>query len=647
LRDVAVLLAASVPILFIARALRMPTILGFLVTGVLIGPHALGLLQDPKSVEEIAEIGVVLILFFVGLEFPLSRLRDLGRGALLSGTLQVVLTVVAVTVATYRFTDTLGTAIFYGFLVAFSSTAVILPILIARGEMNAPYGSRTLGVLLLQDLAVIPLVLVIPALAAGASDAPNRIVLQVGIAVVGMAAILLVARFIVPRFMERIGRLGSQEGFTAGVVIIVIVLIAAAQKAGVSAAMGAFAAGIVLAETQYVHKIVATLQPFRDLLSSLFFASIGMLLNPRFVWQHPLLVISIVIGVIALKALIAYPALRATGALPHTSARAALALANVGEFSFVLAQTGARMNLMNEEVEQLFVASAVISIALAPVLIRWGHHFTILLPTETLQVADEAQVPLSNHVIIVGYGLNGRNVATVLSETAIPHIVVEEDPDRVREARGRGLRVLLSDASVPHTLEAASIKTAAAIVIVISSPDASRRIVSLSRLMNPDARIIVRTRYVSEVEALRNEGAHEVIPEEFETSIEIVTRVLRAFRVPGNVLAAQLRLLREETYKMLRDPMSRITEGRKLSALLTAGTSESFLVLPNTEADQKTLRELGFDSNHIAVPVVIRDGGPLVSPPPDLQVFSGDILLLVGAHDDLNRTIARLEQRRA
>ena len=244
--------------LFIALGAADATILGFLVTCP-DRPPRVDCCETPECRgDRRARGGSDPLLRRSGVSnFPLA---DLGRGALLSGTLQVVLTVVAVTLATFRFTDTLGTAIFYGFLVAFSSTAVILPILIARGELNAPYGSRTLGVLLLQDLAVIPLVLVIPALAAGASDAPSRIVLQVGIAVVGMALILIVARFIVPRFMERIGRLGSQEGFTAGVVIIVIVLIAAAQKAGVSAAMGAFAAGSSWPR-RIRHKIVATLQP--------------------------------------------------------------------------------------------------------------------------------------------------------------------------------------------------------------------------------------------------------------------------------------------------------------------------------------------------------------------------------------------------
>jgi len=642
LRDIAVLLAASFPLLFLARALRLPPILGFLLTGVIIGPHSLGLLRDPRSVEEIAELGVVLILFFVGLEFPIDRLRGLGKSASVSGTVQILLTVAAVSALTAGYEGTLGTAIFYGFLVAFSSTAVILPILSSRDELFSPYGSRTLGVLLLQDLAVIPIMLLLPALQAGGDVSTAQVLRQVVISTAGIALIILAARYLLPLLMKRIGWLG-EEGFTGGVVILVVAMVSTAQWIGVSAAMGAFAAGIVLAETDYVHKIIATLRPFRDLLSSLFFASIGMLLDPSFVLEQPLMVAGIVTAVIVLKALLAYPAFRLASALPATALRASLALANVGEFSFVLAQAGSRLGLLSNEAQQFFVTAAVVTIALAPLLVHAAHRLSAMLPVESspeLQTGERMQ----KHVVVVGYGLNGRNVAHVLSETSIAHIVVDEDPDRIADARARGSRALLSDASVPHTLEAAGIGAAHAVVIAISAPEASRRIVRLCRLMNPDVRIIVRTRYVSEVEALRKEGADEVIPEEFETSIEIVTRVLRVFHVPGNVLAAQLRLLRNETYRILRDPSARLTEGRKLSALLAAGTSETFLVLPGTAAEGRTLAELGLDSDHIAVPALMRDGLPIVSPPPELTVQSGDILLLVGAHEDLSRTISRLEE---
>ncbi len=648
LRDVVVVLVAAFPVLYLFRRLRLPQIVGFLVTGVAIGPHALGFLGDAHRVGEVAELGVVLILLFVGLQFPIDKILELGRTAVLGGALQMGLTIAAAAAGSFLFGSAPGVALFHGFLVAVSSTAVLLPILSARDELASPYGRCFLGVALFQDLAVIPLVLLVPALAPGGSGpALASVLYRVGIAVVATVLLVAGARRLLPRLLDAVARLGSRETFTGGVFVVVLAMIGLAELAGVSAAMGAFAAGIVLGESDHVHEVAATLAPLRDLLSSLFFVSIGMLLDPGFLVRHAALVGSTTFLVLALKLAGAFGALRLGGVVPRTALRAAIALATIGEFSFVLVRAAGPYRLLDADGVQVFVSAAVITLALAPFLVSAGPRIAAGLPERVEGVvADDLHGggALKRHVVVVGAGLSGRNVARVMAETGIPYVLVDVDPERVALVRREGLRAIRADATAADGLRAAGIESALGAVLSIPDPDGIRRSVRLCRLLAPDARLIVRTRYVAQVEALRALGADEVIPEEFETSIEIVARVLNLFHLPGNIVSTQIRLLRDETYRRLRDPFTRVTDGRRLSALVAAGTTELFLVLPDTAAEGRTLGQLNLELEHVAVPALLRDGQPFAPPSMDLVVQPGDTLLLVGAHEDLARVTARLER---
>jgi CPA2 family monovalent cation:H+ antiporter-2 len=645
LRDLAWVLAASLPVIFLFRKLKAPSIAAFLVTGMLIGPHAFGLVEDPARVSGIAELGVALILFFVGLEFPLARLKTMGRSALVGGSLQMAFAVGATAAALLAFGVPAREAVFAGLLVSVSSTAVVLPVLAARDELGGPAGKQFLGVALFQDLAVIPLVLLLPALAMQGSGAPGLapVLTRVGVAAVGTVLLVAVARFLVPRILDRFVRVAGPETFTAAALVIVLGIVALVETAGASAAMGAFAAGIVLAESESIADVSSTFAPFRDVLSSLFFISVGMLFDPEFLAHHPGLVVAGAAFVVGAKLLTAYPALRIARAVPKTAVRASLALANIGEFSFVLALAGGKLGLLGESGQQLFVAVAVLTILLVPFVIGAGPALAARLPdlhTDREPVTSELR---RGHVVVVGYGLNGSNVARVLGETGLKTIVVEADADRADNARRDGVPVLLADATGVEGLLMAGIVRARAIVVTIPDPGASRKVVQLCRSRNADVRIIVRTRYIREVEELRRAGADEVIPEEFETSIEIVARVLRSLHVPGNLIATQVRILRDEAYRKLRDPQARPEAGRRLSALMAAGTSDLVLILPEMAAVGKTLGELHLEEEHVAVPALLRDGAPLAPPPLDVPIEAGDTLLLVGAHEDLVHATKRLE----
>ena len=641
LRDLAVVLAASFPVLWVCRRLRLPQIVGFLVTGVAIGPHALGWVRESGRVESLAEFGVALILLFVGLEFPLRRLKALGRISLIGGTLQLSLSAAAGFVLARLVGHPPNVAVFLGLLVSVSSTAVVLPILKQRDELAAPYGRRFLAIALFQDLAVIPMLLFLPALS-GRGPGPTAVAGRVAVAVAGVVLLVAVARQAAPRLLDAVARMGSREIFTGAVVVVVLGMVAAGEKAGVSAAMGAFAAGIVLGESDHVHEVAATLAPLHDLLSSLFFVSVGMLLQPSFLATHPVEVAGGVVILVAAKTAAAFAALRAAGTVPRTALRASLALANAGEFSFVLASTGASLALLSGETGQFVVAATVGTLVLAPFLVAAGPGLALRLRDAAEDPGEEAK-PRARHIVVVGGGLNGTNLARVLGETRIPYVLVDIDPERVAAARREGLEVLRVDATGGAGLDAAGIARALGVVVTIPDPDACRRAVRLARSRNPEVRILVRTRYVKEVETLKGLGADEVIPEEFETSIELVARVLRLLHVPGNVVATQIRLLRDEAYRHLRDPHAKAASGRRLSALVAAGTSELFLVLPDTAADGRLLAELDLAASHVAVPAVLRDGVPHAPPEADFRLAAGDTLVLVGAHEDLARAMGRLE----
>ena len=640
--DVAIILGAAFPMMIIGRLLRIPELISYLVTGILIGPHALRLIRDAQQVEAIAEIGVALILFFIGLHVPLARLRTLGKTTFVSGSAQMGFTVVAVVLLGFLLQLGLRPSIFYGLLIALGSTAVVMPVLATREEIGAPFAGRFLGVSIFQDFAVIPLMLLVPAFASGKNAPPLTTVgLRVVLAVFGVVMLVLLARLVVPHLFNRIARLGSREAFTAAAIVLIVATIAIADRLGISPALGAFAAGIVVGDTEFSHEVAGVLRPFRDFLSVLFFASIGMLLQPRFLLDNPLLVVATVLVVVAVKLIAAYPAFRLSGALPRTSIRAAFALAPIGEFSFLLALEARKHGIIAPRDEQLFISVAVLTLAATPLLVVFGNR----IAQQLRGVHEEPAGPEAprEKIIIIGYGLNGQNVTRVLLETGISHVIIEEDPRRADVARRVGCRVLIADASDPDALTAAGIRSALAVVIAISDAEGTRRIVQRCRRMSPEVRIVVRTRYISEVETLRGLGANEVIPEEFETSLEIVTRLLRILSVPGNIVAAQLRILRDEGYRLLRDPGMRAAEGRRLSAVLTAGTSQTFLVLPDSKAEGKTLTELAVMDDHVAVPAMLRDGNPVSPAPVNDALQAGDTLFLVGAHEDLLRVLDRME----
>jgi len=651
LQDLLVLLLASVPIAFIFHRLRLPTIVGLMITGVLIGPHSLGLIKDVHAIEMLAEIGVALLLFTIGLEFSLRRMLEMRRLVLLGGSLQVILTTLLVTGIANLLGRPLNEAVFFGFLFALSSTAIVLKCYADRAEIDAPHGRAAVGILLFQDLSIVPMMLMIPILS-GREGSAGRIVLTLATAVAAIGIIIFAARTIVPYLLYHIVRLRSPEVFIISVVLMSLGTSWLTLQAGLSLALGAFIAGIVLSESEYSHQIVADILPFRDVFNSLFFMSIGMLLSLSALWADVLIVLAWVGALTLGKALLVLAVMRLLGFSLRISTTTALGLAQVGEFSFILAKAGLPQGLLSEPDYQRFLAASILSMMAAPFLIKAAPRIGYALQSvfargsmlEPSVIGFDAQEPdLRGHVIIIGYGLNGRNLARVLRRTGVPYVVLELNAEAVREACDQGERIVYGDATRKEVLHHIGLEHARIIVLAISDPVASRHTVCLARQMNPEIHIIVRTRYMTEILELRELGANEVIPEEFETSIEIFSRVLREYGIARHVIQRQVAAIRNEGYQLLRMPSLPVVDISEISEALKSASTETLSVESDCVAIGKTIGELKLrKKTGVTIIAITREGRTEINPGPETPIQAEDVLVLLGGEEQIDRAIAEI-----
>ena len=646
--DLLILLLVSIPIAIIFDRLRLPVIIGFMIAGVLIGPFGFGLIRDVGAVEALAEIGVVLLLFTIGLEFSVRRIVDMKRVVLWGGGLQVVLTTLLMIGVTYFLGRPFRQEVFFGFLFALSSTAIVLKSYIDRAEIDTPHGKAGVGILLFQDLCIVPMMLMVPILSGKEGSSPARIGLKLGAALLAIAVILLAARILVPKALHHIVRLRSSEVFIIFIVFVTLGTSWLTSQFGLSLALGAFIAGLVLSESEYSHQIVADILPFRDVFNSVFFVSIGMLLSVSFLAANWLSVLAWVGGLIVGKTLVALIAVRLLGNSIRISAMTGLALAQVGEFSFILARAGVGQGLLSDDDYQTFLAAAIISMIATPFLInaspRIGYWLqSVLSPDSLLEptIGDFAsQEELKGHVVIVGYGLNGRNLSSVLQGVGVPYAVLDLNSEVVREAAARGVPILYGDSTRKEVLHHTGLEHARILVLAISDPIATRRTVAHAREMNTDIHIIVRTRYMSEMGDLYEVGANQVIPEEFETSIEIFSRVLREYGFARNVVQREADKIRHEGYQRLRLPTHPHIDAATITEALGSATTQTLFVDPDSPATGRTLGDMNLRGRTGATVIAaIREGGSQINPGPDFRFATDDIIVLFGSPEEIEKAI--------
>jgi len=625
--------------------LRLPTIVGFLLAGVIIGPNGLQLITSLSQVETLAEIGVVLLLFSIGLEFSFETIVSVQRRVIWAGLLQVGLTILLVLALTRFFGLSIEIGIFYGFLLSLSSTAIVLRIYNDRREINSIQGRLASGVLLFQDLCIVPMMLLLPVLGQSGKGSLVSIVWAVAKALFALVLIVWAARRFLPRLLHQVALLRNREIFILFVVLICLGTAWLASESGLSLALGALIAGLVISESELSHQIIADVLPLRDCFSGIFFISIGMLLNLDLLTRDFLTPLMNLLLIVGIKSLLIFAVFWWLYGSIRLAVLLGLSLAQVGEFSFILAKAGINYKLLTPANEQLFLAGSILSMIATPFLIQSVHRLAVGLEAmlgASPESTSAGETPASEnvaqgHVVVVGYGLNGQNLARVLKEVGIPYRVLEMDPDLVRCAKAAGEPIFFGDGTRPEILQQAGIRQARVVVIAISDPAATARVVSQARRSRPDLYIIVRTRYVAEIDHLYRLGANQVIPEEFETSVEIFARVLEEYHVPRNVISLQVDLIRKEHYSTLRGLRLQGKQLDELNQFLVGTTTDIFSIVGASPVVGKSLEEVDLRSRCGATVIaVVRAGKSYHNLGADFALAAGDMLVLLGDHKALD-----------
>ncbi|KPK29860.1 MAG: potassium transporter KefB [Nitrospira bacterium SG8_3] len=640
LHDIVIIFGLSITIVFICHRLRVPTIVGFLLTGILTGPYGLGLIKAVHEVEILAEVGVVLLLFTIGIEFSLEKLLQIKKSVLMGGSIQVLLTILVTFLIARQLGQPIGESTFMGFLIALSSTAIVLKLIQERAEVDSPHGRTTLGILIFQDIIIVPMILVAPLLAGATGDSGQSVPVLIG-KVIGIIGLVIVsAKWIVPQVLYQIARTRSQELFLLSVVVICLAAARITSSVGLSLPLGAFLAGLIISESEYSPHALGNILPFRDVFTSFFFVSIGMLLDIGFLFRQPGTIGLIALGVFVLKSITATFATVLLGFPLRTSILVGLALGQVGEFSFILSKTGVEHGLLEGNIYQMFLAFSVLSMAATPFIITLAPRVGDIIlrlplpkrlisgfyPVSKTKVEDK-----KDHLIIIGFGLNGRNVARAARGAGIPYAIIEMNPDTVRSEQAHGEPIYYGDSTQEAVLQHANIKDARIVVAAINDPAATRRITEVIRRLNPKIHLIVRTPYLQEVKPLFELGADDVIPEEFETSVEIFTRVLARYFIPRDQIEKLVTEVRSDGYQMFRNLSKASASFSDLKLELPNVDISAFRISQGSTLIGKTLAQLQLRRRcGVSVVAIRRDAQILSNPGAETLLQSNDELFVLG-----------------
>jgi monovalent cation:H+ antiporter-2, CPA2 family len=647
LLELALLFALCVGVAVTFHRFRLPPIVGFLVAGVLVGPNAIGLVQHKAMVEHLAEVGVVVLLFAVGLEVPLGQIQRLRRAIFVGGGLQIVGTIAATAAVAMAFGASWQLGVLLGFLIALSSTAAATKILVDHGELAAPHGRAVLGVMIAQDLAVVPMILLLPFVVGGGGEAasPLRSLANLGV----FAAVLVAARLLVGPLVRLVARTRNRELFVLFLATWCLSLAAVTAALELSLALGAFLAGVLLADSDHHSQAAAETEPFRDAFASLFFVSIGMLFDAGVVAERPLAVGVGLAAVLVGKAALMAFAVGRLGQPRWVQLRAALTAAQVGEFSFVLVQLAKQKNkdLLAGDLERVFLVVAVLSIAVTPLLYALGKRLAARARDAAAPTAGgaaghgepghgaavdghHADLPKREHAIVVGFGPTGRTIAAGLQAAGVPYVVAEMNAETVKAEKLKGTPIVLADCTRQHALEALGVQSAQMLVLAVNDAAATSRTAQLARQLAPDLHVLARSTYTAEADGLRRAGANDVVPQELEASVEMLVRTLRRFLVADDEIGRQVRGVRARAGG---ERLAEVAGGEaaQLAEFVPGVGFAVFRVQPAADCLHRSLAEVGIRRRTgCSVVAVRRDGQNLGAITPDTVLAPGDAVVVIG-----------------
>jgi len=646
LQDLVIILVFSILVIFILNCFKIPSILGFLFTGVIIGPHGLSLIKAVAEVEVMSEIGVILLLFVIGMEISIKQLLSIKKTVFIGGAIQVGLTVLVATTVYYLLGYPLNESVFIGFLFSLSSTAIVLKVFQDRNELDTAHGKNALGILIFQDLIVVPMMLLVPILSGASTDITASIVTLLIKAVIVVVITIISARFLVPKLMYAIAKTGSEELFLLTTFTICFAVAFLTSEAGLSLALGAFLAGLIVSESEFSHQATSIVLPFKELFTSLFFISVGMLLDLPFFLNNIILVIVLVISVFFVKSLITSLAVFLLKYPPQTVILTGISLFQVGEFAFILSKVGIEYNLLSESANQLFLSVSIVSMLLTPFVIIFSEriaygvlkiNFINNLQKDNHQDQKPADDKLENHLVIIGLGINGSNLVKVSTFMKIPFVGIELDAERVKMFKNDNVPVLFGDAAEDHILESVSLNKARAVVIAISNREETKTILSKIRHISQSLYTIVRTRYIKDVAELHALGADEVIPEEYETSIEIFNRVLHNFLVPQEDIDNFTNSLRTDDYLFFQKKFQPPSD-YKLPEIQDFNITTLKVSTDSSKLFRKTIGELNIRKDyHINILSIKRHKNFINVVKPSDKISRGDILFVQGKQQNIDK----------
>jgi len=646
---VLILLTATVLLVALFRSLRLPALLAYLLVGMVIGPHALAWVPESDETSYLAEFGVVFLMFSIGLEFSLQQLKAMRHIVFGLGGAQVLITLALVLVGAMALGLNWQAGVALGGILAMSSTAIVSKLLTERVELHSAHGRQIIGVLLFQDLAVVPLLILLPAFAARQEHLMSALGLAFGKAVVVLAVLLYFGQKLVRPWFHQVARHKSSELFMLNVLFVTLGLAYLTQRAGLSLALGAFLAGILISETKYRYQVEADIKPFRDMLLGLFFITIGMLLDLREVFANFGWIVLMLTLLLVGKALLVTVVSRLSGSDFGVAIRAGLALSQAGEFGFVLLALAGNLHLLEGRILQISLAAMLLSMLIAPFLIHhserivrffyrgeWNDH---ALKLHEVMVKSAA---VSQHVIICGYGRSGQNLARFLEQEGIPFIALDFDPTRVQAASSAGENVVYGDASRREILMATGLRRAKALAITYADTASALKILHHVRELNPALPVIVRTTDSTELEKLQKAGATEVVPEVLEGSLMLASSTMMLLGIPLARVVKRIRLAREGRYSQLRGFFYGASDETEDDSESQQPRMNSVLLKAGAAAAGKTLAELDLGQLSVQVTAVRRHGIRGFDPAPETRLEIGDVVVLLGTPEGLAAAEAKL-----